>query len=108
MATHSLESVSVHGFRGLRNFRLDGLHRVNVLVGENNSGKTSVLEALSILSNPLDPYEWGLLARKRDFGGLDEDIDFHPIAGREDDRLFDVRTGVEGGERVWKGMLRAA
>src|SRR5438105_3054282 len=74
MATHSLESVSVHGFRGLRNFRLDGLHRVNVLVGENNSGKTSVLEALSILSNPLDPYEWGLLARKRDFGGLDETI----------------------------------
>jgi len=74
MATTSLETVSIHGFRGLRNFRLDGLRRVNVLVGENNSGKTSVLEALSILCNPGDPHEWVLLARRRDFGGLDETI----------------------------------
>ena len=34
---------------------LDGLGRINVLVGANNSGKTSVLEALSILCNPQNP-----------------------------------------------------
>jgi putative AbiEii toxin of type IV toxin-antitoxin system/AAA ATPase-like protein len=74
MAQFSLESVSVNGFRGLRHFRLEGLGRVNILVGENNSGKTSVLEALSILCNPIDPYEWLLLVRRRDFGRMDETI----------------------------------
>jgi hypothetical protein len=45
---------------------------MNILVGGNNSGKTSVLEALSILCNPYDPFEWLATVRRRDFGGLDE------------------------------------
>ena len=53
---------------------LEGLGRLNLLVGENNSGKTSVLEALSILCNPMDPYEWLAMVRRRDFGGLDETL----------------------------------
>ena len=31
---------------------LNNLSRINVLVGENNSGKTSVLEAIQLMSNP--------------------------------------------------------
>ena len=72
MPTYLLDSVKLHGFRGLRHLTLDGLGRVTVLVGENNSGKTSVLEALSILCNPLQPSEWLSMVRRRDFGGLDE------------------------------------
>jgi energy-coupling factor transporter ATP-binding protein EcfA2 len=72
MPTYSLDAVTIHGFRGLRHLNLDGLGLVTVLVGENNSGKTSVLEAMSILCNPLQPSEWLLLVRRRDFGGLDE------------------------------------
>ncbi|MEI7700676.1 MAG: AAA family ATPase [Planctomycetia bacterium] len=72
MTQLSLETVTIDGFRGLRNLTLEGLGPVNILVGENNSGKTSVLEALSILCNPLDPYEWMRLIRQRDFGRLDE------------------------------------
>ena len=72
MPGHSLEKVWINGFRGLRNLSLDGLGTVNVLVGANNSGKTSVLEALSILCNPYEPYEWLAMVRRRDFGGLDE------------------------------------
>jgi hypothetical protein len=44
-----LRSVRITGFRGLRDLSLHGLARVNLLVGRNNCGKTSVLEALSIL-----------------------------------------------------------
>lgn len=72
MATHALDAVHINGFRWLRNLRLNALGRVNLLVGRNNSGKTSVLEALSILSNPLYPLEWLNVIRRRDFGGLDE------------------------------------
>src|SRR5262245_13756091 len=72
MPKYSLDNVNIDGFRGLRNFHLDGLGLMNVLVGGNDSGKTSVLEALSILCNPLDPSEWMRMVRRRDFGRLDE------------------------------------
>ncbi len=72
MTQHSLDSVWIDGFRGLRNLALDGLGPLNILVGKNNSGKTSVLEALSILCNAYDPSEWMSMVRRRDFGGLDE------------------------------------
>lgn len=72
MPKYSLDNVKIDGFRGLRNLGLDGLGLINILVGENNSGKTSVLEALSILCNPLDPLEWVSMVRRRDFGELDE------------------------------------
>jgi AAA domain, putative AbiEii toxin, Type IV TA system len=72
MPKYSLDNVTVDGFRGLRKLRLDGLGLFNILVGANNSGKTSVLEALSILCNPLEPLEWISMVRRRDFGGLDE------------------------------------
>ena len=48
MSNYSLDSVSINGFRGLKDLRLDGLGLINVVVGKNNSGKTSVLEAISI------------------------------------------------------------
>ncbi len=72
MTQHSLDSVRIDGFRGLRNLALDGLGPLNILVGRNNSGKTSVLEALSILCNAYEPLEWLAMVRRRDFGGLDE------------------------------------
>jgi len=50
------EKVFIDGFRGLRNLELDGLGPINILVGGNNSGKTSVLEALSIACNPFEPF----------------------------------------------------
>lgn len=72
MFKHSLEKVRIHGFRGLRNLSLEGLGALNILVGANNCGKTSALEAMSILCNPHDPNEWFRMIRRRDFGGLDE------------------------------------
>lgn len=45
--------------------RLDGLSRVNVIVGRNNAGKTSVLEAVSACCQPLNADAWLALARRR-------------------------------------------
>jgi AAA15 family ATPase/GTPase len=72
MTALSLTQVGIDGFRGLRLLDLDGLGRINILVGGNNSGKTSVLEALSILCQPYNPNEWLSMVRRRDFGQLDE------------------------------------
>ena len=55
---NNLESVTIHQFRGLRDLELKDLGRINLLVGINNSGKTSVLEALEIYCHPLDMRFW--------------------------------------------------
>lgn len=62
----SLDSITIHQFRGLRDLELKDLGRINLLVGINNSGKTSVLEALDIYCHPLDIREWFSTARQRE------------------------------------------
>lgn len=54
----NLENLTIHRFRGLRNLTLQELGQINLLVGVNNSGKTSVLEAISTYCRPLDALEW--------------------------------------------------
>jgi predicted ATPase len=44
-----LTSLHIQGFRGFADYRIERLARVNLLVGANNSGKTSVLEATETL-----------------------------------------------------------
>ena len=43
-----LNSLEIKNFRALEDFRVSKLGRVNLIVGKNNSGKSSVLEALRI------------------------------------------------------------
>lgn len=42
-----IQTVRIHNFRGLQNFEID-LPRVAVLIGPNNSGKTSVVKAIQL------------------------------------------------------------
>ncbi|GCL41957.1 AAA family ATPase [Dolichospermum planctonicum] len=62
----NLENVTIHQFRGLRDLELKDLGRINLLVGINNSGKTSVLEALEIYCHPLDIKVWLSTALQRE------------------------------------------
>lgn len=61
-----LSSVEVQAFRSLKGLKLEGLGRANVLLGVNDSGKTSVLEALLLLTDPTNPALWGRLAHLRE------------------------------------------
>ncbi len=65
---NALESLTIRAFRGLRDVELARLARVNLLVGANNSGKTSVLEAVATFCRPLDPLEWATTAWRREVG----------------------------------------
>src|SRR5260370_28501577 len=44
-----ITSLQIRNFRGLKDVTLRELRRVNLLVGGNDTGKTSVLEALILL-----------------------------------------------------------
>ncbi len=50
-----LKSLKIENFRCFRQFELKKLGRVNLLVGKNNSGKTSILEAIQLLNLPSNP-----------------------------------------------------
>lgn len=47
-----ISKINIKAYRGINNLFIDNLGVINLLVGNNNSGKTSVLEALKILSTP--------------------------------------------------------
>ena len=60
-----LRQLHIEHFRALRDFTMTGLNRVNLLVGTNNCGKTSVLEAIEVLSSPGMPGPlWNTLLRR--------------------------------------------
>jgi predicted ATP-dependent endonuclease of OLD family len=45
-----IQSLTATGFRCFREIRVEPLTRVNLFVGENNAGKTSLLEAVELLA----------------------------------------------------------
>lgn len=44
----------IQNFRGFKDLELKDLARVNLIAGKNNAGKTSILEALFLLMNPVN------------------------------------------------------
>lgn len=46
-----LKNVKINSFRGLRDFKIDKFGDVNLVLGDNNSGKTSLLESIYLLRN---------------------------------------------------------
>jgi AAA15 family ATPase/GTPase len=44
-----LTNLTIKNFRCFEDFKLKDLKRINIFVGDNNSGKSSVLEAVGFL-----------------------------------------------------------
>lgn len=58
MSVNPYSSLFIKAFRGLREMHIEQCGDINILVGGNNSGKTTVLEALILLSDPTDIGIW--------------------------------------------------
>src|ERR1700674_458799 len=60
-----INSIKLSGYRGFPKFAMNGLGRINLIVGKNNSGKTSILESLQLLASGSDPNAlWRILSRR--------------------------------------------
>lgn len=61
-----LSSLVIEGYRCFERFEIPELRRVNLFVGRNNAGKSTVLEAVGFLVSGGDPDMLALVIRERD------------------------------------------
>ena len=61
-----INSLTIQDFRGIHALSMPTLNRINLIVGDNNCGKTSVLEAVLLLRNPSDLSNLYRVAKLRD------------------------------------------
>ncbi len=122
-----LTCVSIENYRGFKSYRLEGLSRVNLLVGKNNSGKTAILEGIQFLATGGDPNVLAEAAERRGevivrslagrnpvrvdiarfFHGhkLVADASFS-LAGNNDSAPVDVKATVRENGRLNSGVAR--
>lgn len=83
--TKHLDSLKIQNFRMLEDFEVEKLGQVNLIVGKNNSGKSTVLEALRIYAGNARVYTLEDIAKShdekyqfldRELGNLDAEIPF--------------------------------
>lgn len=82
----------IERFRSLQDVTLENMGDFVVLIGANSSGKSNLLEALTVFFNSLDP------ALEQSIGGLDDYVWF----GRDDSSpiLFSIELEFERSELV--------
>ncbi|WP_342377527.1 AAA family ATPase [Myxococcus stipitatus] len=107
-----LTSATVENFRGIERLHVEGLGRVNLIIGRNDSGKTALMEALELLWMPEDA---GLVmaarqsARHPKADMKDFDDFWLPIFRRMDaERGFGVEGTDKRGARVKLTMAKSS
>lgn len=87
---NGFKNIEIKNFRGLDYLKIDDFSRVNVFLGQNNSGKSSVLEAIRLLTglgNPSTPQNINSLRTRNPFSAFkDVYYLFHNM---------DVKTPIE-------------
>ena len=58
-----LTSLFIRNFRGIREGKIDNIGEVNILLGPNNSGKSTILESIYLASTAMSPMD--MLGRNR-------------------------------------------
>ncbi|MCD6368808.1 MAG: AAA family ATPase [Thermoproteales archaeon] len=65
--TRSISSISIRNFRGVRQGHIDGLTDVNIFIGKNGSGKSTILEAVYMASSWIEPSDRIRIKYKLDY-----------------------------------------
>lgn len=83
-------SLKIHNFRCFKSFELQQLGRINLLVGANNSGKTSILEAIQLLSSrgDLNPLQELMILRGEYFSSESESSRLRSLPELDISHLF--------------------
>jgi hypothetical protein len=111
-----LTDLNITACRGIRDLELKPLAPVTLLVGENNIGKSSVLEAAALLLRPFDEQQWVRIARNRDLDNSLSEVlwTMFPDAraltfenGPQNSQALSVRGTCGGSEREFHALANA-
>ena len=98
------KSLDIKNFRGIRSAEIDGFERVNLFFGKNNCGKSTVLEALFLISgqsNPLLPLSVNSMRNYMRFSESDLNIEFFGLNPENK-----INISVNGDENRWLEISR--
>jgi energy-coupling factor transporter ATP-binding protein EcfA2 len=71
-----LPNLKIHGFRGFKDLELASLGRVNLIVGKNSVGKSTLLDAIRLIVDPNPSYYLiKILERRDEFRGSSGIVD---------------------------------
>ena len=62
MAIH-VKNLKIDTYRGIKNLQLNNFKDINIFTGDNNTGKTSILDVLNSLKNPIATSSWKIALR---------------------------------------------
>lgn len=103
-------SLDISGFRAFSAMRIEGMGRVNLFVGKNNSGKTSVLDAVQVLAADGHPLAFTDVALRRGGpkpGDRDDDAEADALLPRAVRYLFNGTGFTLEGENLWRQRIIA-
>lgn len=103
-----MKSLEIKNYKNLKDFKIDSLSRVNLIVGKNNVGKSTLLEAISIfcskgdiyqLKNILDIRGEGVDYFTPDDNQQEKEIEsFRSLySGRNLENFFQIPIGIDAG-----------
>lgn len=64
-----ISELMIEKYRGIDDLKLENLGKVNIIAGENNTGKTSILEVIESLQGPNNLRAWRILGRREGYNG---------------------------------------
>lgn len=109
-----IETIHVSNFKGLKEFSLKGCRRFNLIVGMNNSGKSSLLEALYLYCSGFSPVAVGSVLQSRGYlsgprlaNGAEEYVEALAslFSGREVEDFFRYSISVKGDNQILECKL---
>jgi predicted ATPase len=99
-----LTKVQIKNFRCFRELEIAPLRRVNLITGQNNTGKTALLEALSLLLAQPNPSAQGNLPNtfRAGFGNADPQENFWNwlFPAKNLELAMELKCELNGGEKI--------
>lgn len=106
-----IKSLNIETYRGIKNLNLEGFTGINIFTGDNNCGKTSVLELLQASANPASPLSWSQLGRTEKYPNPTRTVfekikDLYDISSSELKIAYSKEDSINGkSEVVLKGQI---
>lgn len=98
----------LNGFRKFESLEIKNLGQFNLILGDNNSGKTTILESLLFVQDPTDCLLNFLYARRQRNNNSDKDKDYYLLDSliyrrkKEKEAVFKFKEG----RRMWSYKVR--